>query len=200
VPEAGKQPRQWCPHCRPGKGGCSIYADRPQACKRWACNWLINLDFGDEWFPKTCGIISDWHLSEHNSLIMRFHVDPRTPDVWRKEPFYSAIKQIALQGLQGRARQPLFTTIVSVSGRPWLVVLPNKETEYAPGGVLQVGPDQWEFIKFESNEAALQFDSRIRAVQKIIFETRNANPNMAPMDVLEHATPRLRQLMQEADR
>jgi hypothetical protein len=198
VPETNKQPSQWCLHCRPGKGGCSIYADRPQACRQWACGWLTNRGFGDEWFPKKCGIISDLHLSEHNTLVMRFLVDPRTPDVWRKEPFYSAIKQIALNGLQESAGQQ-FTTVVSTgANRPRLVVLPHKETEYGPGGVLRVGPDQWEFIKFESNEAALAFDSKVRAVLKIVFETRDTNPDMAPMEVLEHAAPKLRKLFDKA--
>jgi len=30
----------WCKHCRPGKGGCSIYDDRPHACRSFVCGWL----------------------------------------------------------------------------------------------------------------------------------------------------------------
>jgi hypothetical protein len=30
----------WCMHCRPGNGGCSIYADRPPACRMFNCGWL----------------------------------------------------------------------------------------------------------------------------------------------------------------
>jgi hypothetical protein len=41
----------WCPHARPGHGGCSIYADRPSICRTFVCGWLASTDFGDEWFP-----------------------------------------------------------------------------------------------------------------------------------------------------
>jgi hypothetical protein len=27
----------WCHHCKPGKGGCMIYADRPTECRKFMC-------------------------------------------------------------------------------------------------------------------------------------------------------------------
>jgi hypothetical protein len=193
VPEAGKQTAQWCPHCRPGKGGCSIYAARPQACRHWACSWLVNSDFGDEWFPKACGIVVDMHRMEDDSIVMRFHVDPRTPDNWRKEPFYSQIKQAALRGLRGDIGQQ-FGTIISIAKKPWLLVLPNKEVEWGIGVTMQTGPDEFEFLRLKSAEAAQKFISRMRAMEEIVVETRDQHPDLAPAEVLDRAAPRLCEL------
>ena len=39
VPEVGKLDAAWCPKSTPGDG-CTIYATRPDACKKFACVWL----------------------------------------------------------------------------------------------------------------------------------------------------------------
>ena len=39
--------------------------------------------------------------------VINFHVDPRTPEVWRRPPYYAAIKYIALCGLRGGMLGPL---------------------------------------------------------------------------------------------
>ena len=41
-PELKKPANEWCRHCRPGKGGCAIYDERPPVCRDFACEWLIN--------------------------------------------------------------------------------------------------------------------------------------------------------------
>src|SRR5262245_15487060 len=28
----------WCPHCKPGKGGCVIYGEHPVECQRFICS------------------------------------------------------------------------------------------------------------------------------------------------------------------
>jgi hypothetical protein len=192
VPEAGKQTAQWCPHCKPGKGGCSIYADRPQACRRWACLWLLDPEFGDEWFPKKCGMVVDTHLHESGPVV-RVQVDPRTPDVWRREPFFAQIKRAALRGLRGDAGMQ-FATIVAVGHRPWLLVLPHRETEWGPGITFPIGPDQYEFLRLDSDEAVMALDAKLRAMTEILKETREQCPDLAPMSVLARAEPRLSEL------
>jgi hypothetical protein len=47
VREPLNKPRDvWCQHCRPGKGGCSIYDTRPDVCRGFACDWLVKPNFG----------------------------------------------------------------------------------------------------------------------------------------------------------
>jgi len=190
VEEVGKQPAQWCPHCKPGRGGCSIYADRPQVCRNWACGWLVNSDFGDEWFPQKCGIVVDMYPMEDGSIVARFHVDPRTPQAWRNEPYYSKIKHVALRGLRGDAGVQ-FATVISIAPRPWLLVLPHKEVEWGPGVTLMTGPDHWEFMQFKSAEAAVEFGAKLHAMEQVIAEVRDENPDLAPMQILDRAAPRL---------
>ena len=50
IPEVNKHPNEWCQHCRPGKGGCAIYADRPKVCSEFECWWKSDL-VDDEWYP-----------------------------------------------------------------------------------------------------------------------------------------------------
>jgi hypothetical protein len=43
-PELTKPNNVWCAHCRPGRGGCTIYSTRPTECRIFACDWLIRGD------------------------------------------------------------------------------------------------------------------------------------------------------------
>ena len=53
IDELDKPPDTWCPHCKPGRGGCSIYADRPPSCRLFRCGWLDSKgSVGDEWIPR----------------------------------------------------------------------------------------------------------------------------------------------------
>jgi hypothetical protein len=100
VDELNKSIDTWCPHARPGRGGCSIYATRPAACRAFVCGWLEGLSFpvGDEWFPARCKMV----ISEvaAGPLVT---VDPAFPNAWRQEPYYSQIldwsRQARAQGL-----------------------------------------------------------------------------------------------------
>src|SRR5262245_12210699 len=41
VKELDKPANRWCQHCRPGKGGCSIWGATPEICKSYFCGWRI---------------------------------------------------------------------------------------------------------------------------------------------------------------
>lgn len=57
VPEVGKHGAEWCPRCVLGKG-CTIYQDRPFACREFTCIWLNGK--GDESFrPDRLGVMID---------------------------------------------------------------------------------------------------------------------------------------------
>jgi hypothetical protein len=91
VLEIDKHIDEWCKHCRPGKGGCTIYEQRPQACKKFTCGWLEG-KLGDEWFPAKCKMyVTAGPPNERFRVI----VDPAFPDAWRREPHYSQLKAIA---------------------------------------------------------------------------------------------------------
>jgi uncharacterized protein len=83
----------WCMHCRPGNGGCSIYADRPPACRTFNCGWLEPhiwnglLLLTEEWFPARC----HFYLTFDDVAGIAVHVDPDFPDAWRAEPYHSAL-------------------------------------------------------------------------------------------------------------
>jgi hypothetical protein len=149
--EAGQKPGGWCPHCRPGAGGCSIYATRPEPCRTFVCGYLTNdVDFDDRWFPKTAGIVVDFVPLGPDRFGLRFNVDCRRPNRWREEPYLSKIRAMALSGLRGH-RGKKWLTFVVVAPKPWLLVLSHGEVEYRPGArIVQVTPD-----RFEQRAAAL---------------------------------------------
>lgn len=111
VPEV-KENHQWCPHCVPGRRACQIYDTRPQRCRDFVCQWLIDERFGDHWFPKHARIIVD-HRVEGDVAVVCFVVDPNHPSRWREEPWFSDIKKVARSGLDG-FRGVKWTTLVLI--------------------------------------------------------------------------------------
>jgi hypothetical protein len=86
IPEVDKAKDEWCRHCRPGKGGCTIYEQRPQVCKDFICMWKYTTEMGDEWYPARCKMVLVDQLDKGRILVK---VDPTFPSAWRKEPYYS---------------------------------------------------------------------------------------------------------------
>ena len=96
VVELNKPIDTWCPHCKPGHGGCTIYQDRPASCQRFICGWLFDADghkIGDEWFPARCKMIIA-RSPDKGFLII---VDPALPNAWRREPYYGQLLALAQQ-------------------------------------------------------------------------------------------------------
>jgi hypothetical protein len=125
VASIGKPANEWCQHCRPGAGGCAIYDNRPPPCRSWACEWLVDGDWGDEWRPTQAKIVVhfDKDASTANKQL-KFAVDPSVPDRWRTEPYYQTIKQQAWLGLLAE-RGVYFETYVNIGERHWLI-LPDR--------------------------------------------------------------------------
>jgi hypothetical protein len=100
IRELNKPIDSWCPHARPGNGGCSIYPDRPLSCQAFVCGWLGGtLGLGDEWFPARCKMIISprvpgQNLAEQGFLIT---VDPAHPNAWRRKPHYEQLLALARQ-------------------------------------------------------------------------------------------------------
>ena len=87
-----EKPRgQWCPHCD-RKRGCKIYEERPEPCRTFYCGYRRIKDLGEDWKPSNAKFLVNYE-SAHNRIAI--HVDPDRPDVWKREPFHSIIRQWA---------------------------------------------------------------------------------------------------------
>jgi hypothetical protein len=158
--EAVDKPKyRWCQHCKTGKG-CSIYAKRPAVCKSFACMWLIQVHIGDRWYPLKSKMVLDLEFKDDEPHpVLHVIVDPRYPNRWREEPYYSDIKSMALTGYRGDFGQH-YKTIVNVGGKCW-VILTHREVE-APtnsssfGMITFVGKDHVEWFDADSREQAAE--------------------------------------------
>jgi hypothetical protein len=187
VPEAGKAKNEWCPHCRPGRG-CQIYDKRPDSCRSYSCLWLIHSLFGEEWFPARSKIVIDMAPDEqhrlvdeeHSVVLLRFHVDPQYPNRWKEEPYYSAIKHLALRGLRGEllpgGKQCL--THVIVKSRHTLI-LPHKEIPTQPGIILRVGENQFELLPCDTDEKLARVSEVLGVMERAGRRAGQAYPEIA---------------------
>ena len=99
-PELNKPANRWCQHCRPAKGGCSIHDDRPPICRGFACMWLV-CPLGDEWRPTRSKMV----VSENRSPdpVFNIHVEPGSPDIWRREPYYQRNQDVGARSTSQRS-------------------------------------------------------------------------------------------------
>lgn len=111
VPEV-KAEHEWCPHAKPGKGGCAIYPDRPDRCRAFSCRWLIDDRFPDYWYPLKSKIVVHTVVKPNDISCVVFVVDPNYPNRWREEPYFSDIKKTAELGLSGKLGEKFATLIV----------------------------------------------------------------------------------------
>ncbi|HLH96786.1 MAG TPA: YkgJ family cysteine cluster protein [Xanthobacteraceae bacterium] len=93
-----RPPWTWCRHCRPGRGGCSIYADRPTACRTFICGWLSGaldsvLD-RERWHPTKARMMLTAEAVDPDVHVV-VHVDPSLPERWREAPFREDISALA---------------------------------------------------------------------------------------------------------
>jgi hypothetical protein len=92
VEELAKPRDLWCTHCKPGRG-CLIYHSRPTDCKTFHCGYLMRAELGEEWKPNKCKIVLT--SVEGINKIVAF-VDPQRTDSWKREPYYSSLKKLAV--------------------------------------------------------------------------------------------------------
>jgi hypothetical protein len=89
--EERKPAGKWCPHCNPGRG-CSRYSERPKVCATYECQWLADETVPEHWQPLKSHMVMS---SDAAKRIVYIDVDPRHPDAWKREPYYSELKNIA---------------------------------------------------------------------------------------------------------
>jgi hypothetical protein len=117
VDAIGKPARVWCEHSKAGIG-CTIYDDRPAACRTFRCLWLDRLELGDQWQP---------HLSHFVLYLdgpqLVVNVDSEHPGAWRRQPYRDAIRAWAARGLTEGLQ------IVVKTGRQVTAILPDQEID-----------------------------------------------------------------------
>lgn len=91
IAELAKPRNVWCSHCKPGRG-CLIYDSRPRDCATFHCGYLIGADLDEEWKPSKCKIVL---VPEKGVNRIVAFVDPQRPDMWRREPYYTALKRLS---------------------------------------------------------------------------------------------------------
>ena len=85
---------EWCPHCKPGKGGCSIYDNRPKECLGFDCFWRAE-SWPDYLRPDRCKVIFEALPGVKTILIS---IEPSKPDAWKKKNIVDVIKKLRSKG------------------------------------------------------------------------------------------------------
>jgi uncharacterized cysteine cluster protein YcgN (CxxCxxCC family) len=119
-PSLNKPAAVWCRHCKPGKGGCTIYDTRPSPCRDFLCYWLALPELSDEWRPNVCKLVV---CGEADGNRIAVHVDPGSPDRWREEPYYSQLKAWAEIGADNGMQVVVYLKDTAT------VILPNKDID-----------------------------------------------------------------------
>jgi hypothetical protein len=119
VPALKKPQGVWCHHCTPGRG-CMAYSTRPRECSDFVCGYLTNPDLGEEWKPSQSRIMLTF---EPESNRIAAYVDPQRPDAWKREPYYSKLKQWA------RAAVPHRGQVAACAGRRTYIVFPDRDVD-----------------------------------------------------------------------
>lgn len=107
-----KPRHDWCQHAKPGHGGCGIYQTRPEICRGFHCQWILDSRHPDYWFPAKSKIIINATINKEGKKYISFIVDPAYPTRWREEPYFSDIKHIAKAGIEGRLGEKWNTVVL----------------------------------------------------------------------------------------
>lgn len=130
IDEFEKPANLWCQHCT--LTGCGIHGSHPRTCRDFFCLWIDDMSFGPDWKPDRCGFVMSRSASGKGLFI---NVDIETPNAWKAEPYYSALRRLASGARLGR--------YVTVSvGERCLVVFPEEEVDVCdlgPGCEIMVG-------------------------------------------------------------
>lgn len=126
VAELNKAVDQWCQHCKPGKGGCTIYESRPEVCRTFQCEWIKGV-VPDIWKPTTAKIILALSKASDKITFMNAMVDIGTPNRWREQPYHLLLRTMALVGQKHNC-------LVRVQvGNRGFIILPDRDIEIPEG-------------------------------------------------------------------
>lgn len=109
---------QWCAHVRCG-AGCGIYAQRPPACRSFQCLWSGAEGLDERWRPDRAKFVL---FTEQDGRRLNVVVDPGFPAAWRREPYYSRLRAMAVRALEG------CELLISIGERR-IVLFPDQEAD-----------------------------------------------------------------------
>lgn len=156
VIELNKPANQWCKHCRPGYGGCTIHDTRPDICRGYFCGWMLSKNVSEEWYPLRSHMILS--LGKFNDVqCVTVTVDPNYDWMWKEQPYYAQLKQMSRRGLHVKSPDDILLVHVRCKGRVWLIA-PNDDIEITHGSyvIKLVGPGQWGIEQFATQQEAEQ--------------------------------------------
>ena len=142
-----KPANTWCGYCTPGKG-CTNYRLRPKLCREFQCLWLQEDWLADEWKPSVSKFVMMW---EYDQQCLTVVTDPKLPNAWKAEPYYTALKLLSKKHLDENR------LVMVVIGASRYVILPDRDV--LVGGVneefgwkikpIRDGSDQHYDLEFE---------------------------------------------------
>jgi hypothetical protein len=102
VDEIEKPFCQWCQYAKPSDGGgCTIYNNRPQACRDYRCAWLISQDRPGQEMPLSMRPDKSkcmFSVSPDNPKWIYCHVFPNYADAWKKGEIWDKIQDLLRRG------------------------------------------------------------------------------------------------------
>jgi len=120
IKEFNKLAGTWCHNFVAGKG-CNVYVDRPQLCKDFVCQWLIDNTLGPEWKPDTAKFVLRFGSGGHLVL----GLDPGAIMTWKSKLYLPRLRMWAAQLAE------LDRLVVAVGGsrNKTTVILPDRDVE-----------------------------------------------------------------------
>jgi len=112
IPELQKPAGPACPNCI-RTGGCTIYATRPQVCRDFECNWLVERKLPATMRPDRIGTIlmEDDDTGEYRAVCA-----PERPLAWRNPRVFAHLVTVAKSGRTVVAKAGLSSWRIFASG------------------------------------------------------------------------------------
>lgn len=201
-----KTAHAWCKYCKPNRTGCAIYETRPATCVEYACQWLLNPEMDEMWYPLKCGMITTFVPREAAYIDGQFIVGGTIEIIvnsgaesrWKSHPYLGALMSIAAAGLSSSPHRyvKLFEKnktyvilpqkFVEIKGKDdayTIVPLENGTAEVIQGNVdyvLRLTEVMTKCAEFVQN---IEVPPRVRAVLPAM------SPDQRLATVMEYATP-----------
>jgi hypothetical protein len=95
IPELKKPAGPACAHCAGAGGGCAIYPRRPQVCRDFECEWLVDRALPATLRPDRVGAIL---MEADEGDEFRAVCAPERPLAWRNPLVFAHLVKVAKSG------------------------------------------------------------------------------------------------------